>query len=167
MILCARNKLLLLVFILCGFGELEGLSILSITVTQPTGDVTAVQGLTLTLQCTFETSSTSPTLFWYKQEVNDYPRYMLHRLRSGSETYKPPEFQDERFDTEINQTSFPLKIQKLHVSDSAVYYCAVRPTVTGNSKTLNKNLWSKDNTSWICRLPWTLYLGVGLGRLID
>uniref|UniRef100_A0A672YEJ3 Ig-like domain-containing protein n=1 Tax=Sphaeramia orbicularis TaxID=375764 RepID=A0A672YEJ3_9TELE len=90
-------------------------------VTQPTGDVTAVQGLTLTLQCTFETSDTNPTLFWYKQEVNDYPRYI--------------------FDAEINRTSFLLKIEKLHVSDSAVYYCAVRPTVTGNSKTLNKNLW--------------------------
>uniref|UniRef100_A0A672YEB6 Ig-like domain-containing protein n=1 Tax=Sphaeramia orbicularis TaxID=375764 RepID=A0A672YEB6_9TELE len=112
--------------------------------TQPTGDVTAVQGLTLTLQCTLETSSNNPTLFWYKQEVNDYPRYMLQRLISGSETIKAPEFQDERFDTEINKTSFPLKIQKLHVSDSAVYYCAVRPTVTGNSKTLNKNLWMSD-----------------------
>uniref|UniRef100_A0A672Y696 Ig-like domain-containing protein n=1 Tax=Sphaeramia orbicularis TaxID=375764 RepID=A0A672Y696_9TELE len=115
-------------------------------VTQPTGDVTAVQGLTLTLQCTFETSSNNPTLFWYKQEVNDYPRYMLQKNTFGSKTVKAPEFQDDRFDAEINQTSFPLKIQKLHVSDSAVYYCALQPTVTGNSKTLNKNLWSKDNT---------------------
>uniref|UniRef100_A0A672Y5L3 Ig-like domain-containing protein n=1 Tax=Sphaeramia orbicularis TaxID=375764 RepID=A0A672Y5L3_9TELE len=95
------------------------------SVTQPTGDVTAVQGLTLTLQCTFETSSTNAYLYWYKQEVNDYPRYMLKRHRSGSETIKAPEFQDDRFDAEINQTSFPLKIQKLHVSDSAVYYCAL------------------------------------------
>uniref|UniRef100_A0A672YD45 Immunoglobulin V-set domain-containing protein n=1 Tax=Sphaeramia orbicularis TaxID=375764 RepID=A0A672YD45_9TELE len=45
-------------------------------VTQPTGDVTAVQGLTLTLQCTFETSNTNAYLYWYKQ---DYPG-------------KPPEF---------------------------------------------------------------------------
>uniref|UniRef100_A0A673BRF0 Ig-like domain-containing protein n=1 Tax=Sphaeramia orbicularis TaxID=375764 RepID=A0A673BRF0_9TELE len=108
--------------------------------------VTAVQGLTLTLQCTFETSSTNAYLYWYKQEVNDYPRYMLQINKFVSKTVKAPEFQDNRFDAEINQTSFPLKIQKLHVSDSAVYYCAVRPTVTGNSKTLNKNLWSKDNT---------------------
>uniref|UniRef100_A0A672Y641 Ig-like domain-containing protein n=1 Tax=Sphaeramia orbicularis TaxID=375764 RepID=A0A672Y641_9TELE len=93
-------------------------------VTQPTGDVTAVQGLTLTLQCTFETSDTNAYLYWYKQEVNNNPRYMLQRIRSGSETYKAPEFQDDRFDAKINQTSFPLKIQKLHVSDSAVYYCA-------------------------------------------
>uniref|UniRef100_A0A672Y643 Ig-like domain-containing protein n=1 Tax=Sphaeramia orbicularis TaxID=375764 RepID=A0A672Y643_9TELE len=95
-------------------------------VTQPTGDVTAVQGLTLTLQCTFETSDANPTLFWYKQEVNDYPRYMLYKYKSGSETFKAPEYQDERLDAKNNQTSFPLKIQKLHVSDSAVYYCALQ-----------------------------------------
>uniref|UniRef100_A0A672Y5K8 Ig-like domain-containing protein n=1 Tax=Sphaeramia orbicularis TaxID=375764 RepID=A0A672Y5K8_9TELE len=132
-----RNILILTLWIECK-GEDK--------VTQPTGDVTAVQGLTLTLQCTFETSDTNPTLFWYKQEVNDYPRYMLQKNKFVSKTVKAPEFQDNRFDAEINRTSFLLKIEKLHVSDSAVYYCAVRPTVTGNSKTLNKNLWSKDNT---------------------
>uniref|UniRef100_A0A8C9XPH2 Ig-like domain-containing protein n=1 Tax=Sander lucioperca TaxID=283035 RepID=A0A8C9XPH2_SANLU len=113
-------------------------------VIQATGDVITTEGETVTLGCTFETTTGSPTLFWYKQEANDYPKYMLKCISKTVD--KAPEFQKDRFDAKINKTSVPLKIQKLQLSDSAVYYCALQPTVTGNTKTLYKNLWSKDNT---------------------
>uniref|UniRef100_A0A8D0CRX7 Ig-like domain-containing protein n=1 Tax=Sander lucioperca TaxID=283035 RepID=A0A8D0CRX7_SANLU len=113
-------------------------------VIQPTGDVITTEGETVTLGCTFETSDTLPYLFWYKQAVNDFPKYMLKRFSKTEEN--APDFQKDRFDATINKTSVPLKIQKLQLSDSAVYYCALRPTVTGNTKTLYKNLWSNDNT---------------------
>uniref|UniRef100_A0A3Q1BRR3 Ig-like domain-containing protein n=1 Tax=Amphiprion ocellaris TaxID=80972 RepID=A0A3Q1BRR3_AMPOC len=112
-------------------------------VMQTSGDVIAAEGDTVTLDCTFETSDPNPNLFWYKQEVNGFPKYMLRRGAYGSDNV--PEFQKDKFDAELNKTSVPLKIQKLQLSDSAVYYCVLRPTVTGNSKTLYKNLWSKDN----------------------
>uniref|UniRef100_A0A8C9ZNN1 Ig-like domain-containing protein n=1 Tax=Sander lucioperca TaxID=283035 RepID=A0A8C9ZNN1_SANLU len=95
-------------------------------VIQPTGDVITTEGETVTLGCTFETSDTYPTLFWYKQEVNDFPKYMLKRYSNTKEN--APDFQKDRFDATINKTSVPLKIQKLQLSDSAVYYCALRPT---------------------------------------
>uniref|UniRef100_A0A8D0ASP9 Ig-like domain-containing protein n=1 Tax=Sander lucioperca TaxID=283035 RepID=A0A8D0ASP9_SANLU len=113
-------------------------------VIQPTGDVITTEGETVTLDCTFETIYPSPYLFWYKQEVNDFPKYMLKRFSKTEDN--APDFQKDRFDATINKTSVPLKIQNLQLFDSAVYYCALQPTVTGNTKTLYNNLWSKDNT---------------------
>uniref|UniRef100_A0A3Q1AQL6 Ig-like domain-containing protein n=1 Tax=Amphiprion ocellaris TaxID=80972 RepID=A0A3Q1AQL6_AMPOC len=110
-------------------------------VIQSSEDVFAAEGDTVTLDCTFESSYTNNILFWYKQEVNGFPKYILKRGPYGDGN--APEFKD-RFDAKLNKTSVPLKIQELHLSDSAVYYCALQPTVTGNSKTLYKNLWSND-----------------------
>ncbi|XP_070700902.1 T cell receptor alpha variable 19 [Pempheris klunzingeri] len=112
---------------------------------QPTGDVIATEGDTATLDCTFQTSDTTPTLFWYKQDGNNSPKFILNRVQLDEG--KTPDELKERFSSTLNSTSrsVPLKIQKLQLSDSAVYYCALRPTVTANTKTLYKNLWSKDN----------------------
>uniref|UniRef100_A0A672HG88 Ig-like domain-containing protein n=1 Tax=Salarias fasciatus TaxID=181472 RepID=A0A672HG88_SALFA len=113
-------------------------------VMQPSGDVPAAEGDSVTLNCTFETSSTVPTLFWYKQSVNSYPEYILKLV--SKKVYNAEDFPTDRFGAELKDKSVPLKIQKLELSDSAVYYCALQPTVTGNSSTVDENLWSKDNT---------------------
>uniref|UniRef100_A0A8C9XRM2 Ig-like domain-containing protein n=1 Tax=Sander lucioperca TaxID=283035 RepID=A0A8C9XRM2_SANLU len=110
-------------------------------VIQSTGDDITTEGETVTLGCTFVTDQT-PTLYWYKQKENDYPKMLLQRFSVKTENAKA----QERIDATIKDKSVPLKIQKLQLSDSAVYYCALQPTVTGNTKTLYKNLWSKDNT---------------------
>uniref|UniRef100_A0A4W6CFB4 Ig-like domain-containing protein n=1 Tax=Lates calcarifer TaxID=8187 RepID=A0A4W6CFB4_LATCA len=96
------------------------------TVTQPTGDVTAAEGDTVTLNCTFETTDPSPSLYWYKQGVNDSPKYLV---KCFSKTVDhSPEIQKDRFHAEIIEKSVPLKIQKLQLSDSAVYYCLILGT---------------------------------------
>uniref|UniRef100_A0A8C7YMG2 Ig-like domain-containing protein n=1 Tax=Oryzias sinensis TaxID=183150 RepID=A0A8C7YMG2_9TELE len=114
-------------------------------VIQPGGEVIAAEGDSLTLNCTFETIYT-PHLFWYRREKKGTINYILRRHSYGKNENSPG-FKEERFDAELKDKSVPLKIQKLHVSDSAVYYCALQPTVTGNSKTLYKNLQSKDNST--------------------
>uniref|UniRef100_A0A671UEC9 Ig-like domain-containing protein n=1 Tax=Sparus aurata TaxID=8175 RepID=A0A671UEC9_SPAAU len=106
-------------------------------VIQPTGDVIAAEGDTVTLGCTFETSGTNPTLFWYKQDGNNSPKFIL---KYSEKTEKLSVSHDR------DRKEFHLNISSAAVTDSAVYYCAVKPTVTGNTKTLYKNLWSKDNT---------------------
>uniref|UniRef100_A0AAZ3R4F4 Ig-like domain-containing protein n=1 Tax=Oncorhynchus tshawytscha TaxID=74940 RepID=A0AAZ3R4F4_ONCTS len=119
-----RNWLILHVLAACCFGcRAEE------NVRQPTEDVMVVEGHPTTLTCLFDTTSPSPYLFWYKL-ANDKPIFMLRR-----DTFSPgettTEFKD-RFDAHLNVTgkSVPLTIQRLQLSDSAVYYCALRPTVT-------------------------------------
>nr|XP_046264507.1 uncharacterized protein LOC124069391 [Scatophagus argus] len=87
-------------------------------VNQPTEDVIATEGDSVTLGCTFETSDRNPYLYWYKQEANGYPKYML---KCFSKTVDhAPEFEKDRFNATIENKSVPLKIQKLQLSDSAV-----------------------------------------------
>ncbi|KAK7944333.1 hypothetical protein WMY93_000061 [Mugilogobius chulae] len=138
-----------LVVLLCSSPECKGED----TVSQPAGDVLLTQGDTVEIECSFETNDNAPTLFWYKQEGRGAPKNMMKKTRSVSkwlETHKSPELNDKRFKVEAKDNSFHLLIQDVDVTDSAVYYCALRPTVTGNTKTLNKNLWSKDNTILQC-----------------
>uniref|UniRef100_A0A669C5Z9 Ig-like domain-containing protein n=1 Tax=Oreochromis niloticus TaxID=8128 RepID=A0A669C5Z9_ORENI len=115
-------------------------------VLQAKGEETAAAGGTVTLHCLYNTSSlTGTSLFWYKQDGNNSPTFILSRV-SRDDGNTEDEFK-ERFSSTLDSSirSVPLKIQKLQLSDSAVYYCALQPTVTGNTKTLYKNLWSKDN----------------------
>uniref|UniRef100_A0A8C5FZS5 Ig-like domain-containing protein n=1 Tax=Gouania willdenowi TaxID=441366 RepID=A0A8C5FZS5_GOUWI len=117
----------------------EGGPLLSATVlTQPPGDVILTQGQTATLKCTSSSLNEYSYVFWYKQEVNSYPKFILNYYRG--EVYNSPEFVKDRFDAELKDSSVPLMIQDLHVCDSAVYYCALRPTVTGNHQRLDKKL---------------------------
>ncbi|TWW73157.1 T-cell receptor alpha chain V region CTL-F3 [Takifugu flavidus] len=95
-------------------------------VMQPPEDVVAAEGDTVTLDCTFQTTDPSPYLFWYKQENNNFPKLLLRAKKKPSDP--------QRISALINKTSAPLKIQELQLSDSAVYYCALRPTVTGSSR---------------------------------
>uniref|UniRef100_A0A3P8WJ73 Ig-like domain-containing protein n=1 Tax=Cynoglossus semilaevis TaxID=244447 RepID=A0A3P8WJ73_CYNSE len=37
-------------------------------------DVSAAEGQTVSLDCNFQTSDSSPTIQWYKQEVNSFPK---------------------------------------------------------------------------------------------
>ncbi|PWA32058.1 hypothetical protein CCH79_00020419 [Gambusia affinis] len=59
---------------------------------------------------------------------------MLKRFSTGGDNALG--FKKDKFDAQHEKTSFNLTIQDLRPSDSAVYYCALQPTVTGNTRTL-------------------------------
>uniref|UniRef100_A0A8C9ZPW1 Ig-like domain-containing protein n=1 Tax=Sander lucioperca TaxID=283035 RepID=A0A8C9ZPW1_SANLU len=102
-------------------------------------DVTATEGEAVTLGCQYNSSSTTDYLFWYKQDGNNSPKFILIRVQ-GDEGNTADEFR-ERFSSTLNSKlkSVPLKIQKLQLSDSAVYYCALRPTSSESFATLNNS----------------------------
>jgi len=91
------------------------------------------------INCTYETSDPSPYLFWYQQKMNGIPKNMMVIIVTNVQNDKDFE---ERFTANHTKTSksVPLTIQDVSVSDSAVYYCALRPTVTQTHSTLIQNL---------------------------
>uniref|UniRef100_A0A673J6J8 Ig-like domain-containing protein n=1 Tax=Sinocyclocheilus rhinocerous TaxID=307959 RepID=A0A673J6J8_9TELE len=121
-------------------------------VDQNTRVQTAVEGRSVTINCRYETktSDLSPYLFWYQQKMNGIPKYMMMIFAITVQNDKDFE---ERFNANHNKSSklFPLTIH-VCVSDSAMYYCALRPTVTEtftqkyNSLILMKNVVEQNTT---------------------
>uniref|UniRef100_A0A673LWX0 Ig-like domain-containing protein n=1 Tax=Sinocyclocheilus rhinocerous TaxID=307959 RepID=A0A673LWX0_9TELE len=104
--------------------------------TLPSGEMTANKGDPVTLQCNYSTSATNVYIYWYKQLPNRSPAFMLSVFSFGKGTTED-EFKD-RFSAALNSksTTVPLMIEDVRVSDSAVYYCALQPTVTETHSTL-------------------------------
>uniref|UniRef100_A0A3B3HR96 Ig-like domain-containing protein n=1 Tax=Oryzias latipes TaxID=8090 RepID=A0A3B3HR96_ORYLA len=97
------------------------------TISPDQDQLTGTEGKSVTMKCNYQTTRTGLYLYWYKHDSDlRAPQFILWK---GAKKFK-----EDRFDAELKDKSVPLKIQKLHVSDSAVYYCALRPTVTGNMK---------------------------------
>ncbi|XP_030266623.1 uncharacterized protein LOC115577882, partial [Sparus aurata] len=98
-------------------------------VLQPEGDVTAAEGEAVTLDCQYNSSSTDYYLFWYKQDGDNSPKFILSRFKI--ETGEILKNQDNRLSAEVSgdKTKMHLQISSAAVTDSAVYYCALQPTV--------------------------------------
>ncbi|XDV27597.1 hypothetical protein PO909_031101, partial [Leuciscus waleckii] len=89
-------------------------------------EMPASEGDQVILRCNYTTTSNTAYLFWYKQLPNRSPTFILNKYTFGEGTTEP-DFK-ERFSATLNSTSrsVPLTIQDVCVSDSAVYYCALK-----------------------------------------
>uniref|UniRef100_A0A3B3Q248 Ig-like domain-containing protein n=1 Tax=Paramormyrops kingsleyae TaxID=1676925 RepID=A0A3B3Q248_9TELE len=96
------------------------------------------EGETASLKCTFSTSSTYFWVHWYRQYLGIAPGFILF---NGSGNFQG------RFHASPNKTmkTIPLTVQNVQLSDSAVYYCALSPTVRITfSHPLQKHLGTKN-----------------------
>uniref|UniRef100_A0A9J8CDK1 Ig-like domain-containing protein n=1 Tax=Cyprinus carpio carpio TaxID=630221 RepID=A0A9J8CDK1_CYPCA len=78
---------------------------------------------TVKLSCTYSSSSEYVGLYWYRQYPNREPQFLLYknaRSASGERT------SDRRFQSTTSHTSTELTIADVRLSDSALYYCALR-----------------------------------------
>uniref|UniRef100_A0A8C4LXP1 Ig-like domain-containing protein n=1 Tax=Equus asinus TaxID=9793 RepID=A0A8C4LXP1_EQUAS len=103
------------------------------SVNQTEGPVTLSEGASLTLNCTYQTYS-SPLLLWYIQYLK--PPQLL--LKSSTENQRT----ENHFQATLimSDSSFHLRKPSVQMSDSAVYYCALRDTVRGISQSLGSGL---------------------------
>jgi len=81
------------------------------------------EGESVTLSCTYETDSNYVWLYWYKQYPNSEAKYILYKgARSRSSDGNIP----NGYQSTTSQTSTNLTVNSVTLSDSALYYCALR-----------------------------------------
>uniref|UniRef100_A0A8C1YF47 T-cell receptor alpha/delta variable 23.0.2 n=1 Tax=Cyprinus carpio TaxID=7962 RepID=A0A8C1YF47_CYPCA len=84
-------------------------------------NIISKEGESVTLSCTYDTSSNNISLYWYRQYPNRIPQFIL--LKGAQSQSDIP---DTRFQSATSQTSTELTINSVTLSDSALYYCALR-----------------------------------------
>uniref|UniRef100_A0A3B4ZKQ0 Ig-like domain-containing protein n=1 Tax=Stegastes partitus TaxID=144197 RepID=A0A3B4ZKQ0_9TELE len=80
----------------------------------------ALEGDTVTLSCNY--SGSADYLFWYQQKSSSSPQLLIAEYTEKVERLS--------FKHDKQSKEFHLQISSAAVTDSAVYYCALRPTTT-------------------------------------
>ena len=108
-------------------------------ITASRAQVFSSEGTTVTLSCDYNVKAEN--LQWYRQDPGSAPQYLLLITDVQNPTVSRATSLDPRLTVGLNENrnQVHLQISSAAVTDSAVYYCALQPTVTGNTKTLYKN----------------------------
>uniref|UniRef100_A0AAQ6IGE3 Ig-like domain-containing protein n=1 Tax=Anabas testudineus TaxID=64144 RepID=A0AAQ6IGE3_ANATE len=83
----------------------------------------SVEGSSVTLSCKYSKGA-ADYFFWYRQHPGKHPEFLISHLESGEITANPVSGLDVK--VRKDKTLMDLQISSAAVSDSAVYYCAVR-----------------------------------------
>ncbi len=107
----------------------------------------------MTLSCNY--SGSARGVHWYRQYAGLPPQFIILE-DSGVTTPANPPVPGITINHRKGERHVDLIISPAKVSDSALYYCALQPTVTGKQTTLCKNLYfmcHKRDSHCVSRSP--------------
>ena len=106
-------------------------------ITSNRADSTAMERSNVTLSCNHISAT---ILQWYHQQSGSTPTFLMTVYSDEDQKYE----KDGRISVRLNKekTQVFLDISSTRVSDSALYYCALQPTVTEHPAALYKNICS-------------------------
>ncbi|KAL1280577.1 hypothetical protein QQF64_015177 [Cirrhinus molitorella] len=103
--------------------------------------ISGKEGDIISLSCNY---SSANSLLWYRQYPGLAPEFLYVILYATGAVLQKSNIvdQDPRFSAKLSEknTHVNLEISSVEVTDSAMYYCAMEPTVTGKQTILYKNL---------------------------
>uniref|UniRef100_A0A3Q2Z7E7 Ig-like domain-containing protein n=1 Tax=Hippocampus comes TaxID=109280 RepID=A0A3Q2Z7E7_HIPCM len=139
----AQIKCIVSVPIICSFQlhvwENLPVATLKLTVHQPERDIHTVEGAAVTLDCSYDRAGNNDYIFWYKQEVNTLPDFILSTDRFGYDMIAEKYGERFRCIMDASARQAPLHMERVKPSDSGVFYCALWPTLTHPLAWLHKN----------------------------
>lgn len=103
----------------------------------------ATEGDTVVLSCEYEGQVRS--LHWYRQYPGSRPEFLLLVFESNSVVPADPPFPRLNATVKKKEKQVNLNISSASVTDSALYYCSLEPTVTERAQTLYKNIQRAPN----------------------
>uniref|UniRef100_A0A3P9JAQ8 Ig-like domain-containing protein n=1 Tax=Oryzias latipes TaxID=8090 RepID=A0A3P9JAQ8_ORYLA len=103
-----------------------------------------LEGTSVTLSYKYPGLSPGDYFFWYRQFPGKPPELLVSHSSSGTKGNEKV----KGLKIQVENKQIDLQISSVAVTDSDVYYCAVRPTVTGNNTTLYKNLQQPNTTQY-------------------
>ncbi|KAL6490132.1 hypothetical protein MHYP_G00004770 [Metynnis hypsauchen] len=114
-----------LLFLMLGYASGEGIEPSSST-------VSVLQGDSVTLSCNYTGSASTDYLLWYRQYPRSRPEFLILVSETNITQNADPPVAGVSANINKEKNDVDLLISSAAVSDSALYYCALRPTVIGN-----------------------------------
>ena len=98
-------------------------------------EVLGLEGSSVTLSYKYPKLSSGDYFFWYRQYPGEPPQLLVSHSASG-QVGNPK----SGLEIKVVEKQIHMQMSSAAVTDSAVYYCALQPTVTTNPQSLYKKL---------------------------